>query len=720
MPLDIAMFRSHQGGNPDAIKESQKKRFASVELVDEIIAKDEKWRWMTGEVDRLKTSRNKIQKEIGKKMKAKEDASEMVAETKAIGEEIIKVETDQKALRVEVDKMVGTIGNIVYSDVPIGNDEDDKHNGNRVERTWGNPRLNTNGKLLNHHDLLWRIGGYEPERGAAVAGHRGYFLKGPGVLLNQAFQAYGVAFLGKRGYLPLQPPYLMKKDVMAGVAQLSEFDEALYKVQGSGEAGESDWYLTATSEQPICGYHMGEWLREDSLPLKYAGLSTCFRKEAGSHGRDTWGIFRVHQFEKVEQFVIVENNLESSAKAQDEMIAASEEFYQSLGFPYQVINIVSGALNNAACKKLDLECWFPGYDSYRELVSCSNCTDYQSRAMEIRCGQKKMGDREKKYVHMLNSTLCATGRAICCLLETYQEENGVRVPEVLVPFMGGITFLPFVRESMLTGDPAKNAEAKQQKPVVKAPAPAADGPFAAELAAKGDEVRKLKADKADKALIDAAVEQLKALKLKASGGSAVAPSPAPVKADAPKKVAEPAPAPVADGPFAAEIAAKGDEVRKLKADKAEKALIMAAVEELKALKVKAGIDTPTSGGDKKEKQKQKPKEAAAKPAAPTVDPALALPPAVPILAPKYVTSAPPLPSVSASAANGVYTDGKLDLAKLDALLVNYSYVGGYMPASSDATTMTDITGMNFSSYVNVSRWHKNVSSFPVDMVSTWK
>lgn len=181
-----------------------------------------------------------------------------------------------------------------------------------------------------------------------------------------------------------------------------------------------DNYLIATSEQPICGFHMGEWLEEKSLPLRYSGVSTCFRKEAGSHGKDTWGIFRVHQFEKVEQFVIVEGDLETSKKMQEEMSAVAEEFYQSLGFPYQVISIVSGALNNAAIKKLDLECWFPGYNAYRELVSCSNCTDYQSRSMEIRCGQKKLGDREKKYVHMLNSTLCATGRAICCLLETYQ------------------------------------------------------------------------------------------------------------------------------------------------------------------------------------------------------------------------------------------------------------------------------------------------------------
>jgi hypothetical protein len=249
---------------------------------------------------------------------------------------------------------------------------------------------------------------------------------------------------------------MMKKDIMAGVAQLEQFDEELYKVGGDAD----DKYLIATSEQPICAYHLGEWMDEKSLPIRYSGISTCFRKEAGSHGKDTWGIFRVHQFEKIEQFAIVEGDLSVSQRMQDEMIATAEEFYQSLGFPYHVISIVSGALNNAAIKKYDLEAWFPGYNAYRELVSCSNCTDYQSRAMEIRCGTKKLGDREKKYVHMLNATLCATGRAICCLLETYQEKDGVRIPEVLIPYMGGITFLPFVREAKDIKDVGKTTAAK--------------------------------------------------------------------------------------------------------------------------------------------------------------------------------------------------------------------------------------------------------------------
>jgi seryl-tRNA synthetase len=197
------------------------------------------------------------------------------------------------------------------------------------------------------------------------------------------------------------------------------------------------------------------------LPIRYAGNSTCFRKEAGSHGKDTWGIFRVHQFEKVEQFVLCEP--ENSPEMLNEMLATAEAFYQSLGLPYRVINIVSGELNNAAIKKFDLEAWFPAYAEYRELVSCSNCTDYQSRAMEIRCGIKKMNQTEKKYVHLLNATLCATTRTICCILENNQTPEGVRVPEVLVPFMGGVTFLPFVQESKVNTQAVKMQKAATKK-----------------------------------------------------------------------------------------------------------------------------------------------------------------------------------------------------------------------------------------------------------------
>merc|ERR550539_2179880 len=235
---------------------------------------------------------------------------------------------------------------------------------------------------------------------------------------------------------------------MSLTAQLEEFDEALYKVTGGDGQEEKDKYLIATSEQPISAMHMGEWLTPQDLPINYAGVSTCFRKEAGSHGKDAWGIFRVHQFEKIEQFVYCDP--EKSWEEHETMTKIAQDFYESLGFHYRVVNIVSGELNNAAAKKFDLEAWFPTLGLYRELVSASNCTDYQARAMETRYGQSSAvgpGEMKKKeYVHMLNATLCATSRTICCILENYQEEDGIRVPDVLQPYMGGQKTIPFTRD----------------------------------------------------------------------------------------------------------------------------------------------------------------------------------------------------------------------------------------------------------------------------------
>jgi len=188
--------------------------------------------------------------------------------------------------------------------------------------------------------------------------------------------------------------------------------------------------------------HRKEWIDPKDLPIRYGGNSSCFRKEAGSAGRDVWGIYRIHQFEKVEQFIL--SSPEKSWEELDRMIATSEAFYKALNLPYQVIKIVSGALNDAAALKMDLEAWFPGYDEYRELVSCSNCTDYQSRALEIRIALKNLPKGESTpFVHLLNGTLCATERTLCCIMENYQTPEGVRVPEALQPFMGGIDFIKY-------------------------------------------------------------------------------------------------------------------------------------------------------------------------------------------------------------------------------------------------------------------------------------
>jgi len=294
---------------------------------------------------------------------------------------------------------------------------------------------------MAHHEVLLRLDAMDLDRGAKVAGHRGYFLTNDGIDLNHALIAYGLEFLRERGYKKTQPPFFMNKDQMAKTAQLDAFDEELYKV-----IGEDEKYLIATSEQPLSAFHSEEWFEQPQiqLPIKYAGYSTCFRKEAGSAGRDMWGIFRVHQFEKIEQFLITDPM--KSWEMLDTMLGNSEAFYQSLGLRYRVVGIVSGALNLAAAQKYDLEAWFPFQKEYKELVSCSNCTDYQSRRLEVRCGIKTKDQTRKVYVHMLNGTLCATERALCCLVENYQTPDGLVIPEVLRPYMRGRDFLPWVKE----------------------------------------------------------------------------------------------------------------------------------------------------------------------------------------------------------------------------------------------------------------------------------
>jgi seryl-tRNA synthetase len=433
--LDINEFRIEKGGNLEKIKVSQRKRNASVELVDKVVEADKVWVKLRFQVDEINKKINVTQKEIGQKYKNKENADDLIAKKSELEKEreTKKVELDEK--EKERDRNLMLIGNIVHESVVESNDE----KNNNIIKEWDGKTKEVKEGILPHNHVLERLSGFDSDRGAKIAGHRGYFLLDDGLDLNLALIRYGLDFLQKRGYKKIQTPFFMNRDVMAKTAQLEQFDEELYKVTGEGE----DKYLIATSEQPISAFHMGEWFEKPSedLPIKYAGYSTCFRKEAGAHGKDTWGIFRVHQFEKIEQFCITEP--EKSWEMFDSMIQTSEEFMQSLGFSYRIVSIVSGALNNAAAKKYDLEAWFPYQKEYKELVSCSNCTDYQSRNLEVRCGMKKLNQSEKKYVHMLNSTLCATERTLCCLIENYQTPDGVVVPEVLRPYMGGKEFLPF-------------------------------------------------------------------------------------------------------------------------------------------------------------------------------------------------------------------------------------------------------------------------------------
>ncbi|KAK9466674.1 hypothetical protein V1512DRAFT_163956 [Lipomyces arxii] len=438
--LDIYQFLEERGGDPASIRRSQAARGASVELVDEIINEYKEWTRIRFELDELNKKQNKVQKDIGMKYKAKEDASELLKEKDELAAKKAELITKETEADTQLRFKVNQVGNIVHESVPVSMDEAN----NALIRKWCPEGVTVEKRdCLSHHEVLTRLDGYDPDRGAKLAGHRGFFLRNYGVFFNQALINYGLSFLAKNGYTPLQAPVMMNKEVMAKTAQLSQFDEELYKVVD----GSDEKYLIATSEQPISAYHSDEWFEQPSeqLPKRYAGYSSCFRREAGSHGKDAWGIFRVHAFEKIEQFVLTEPD--KSWEEFERMIGHSEEFYQSLKLPYRVVAIVSGELNNAAAKKYDLEAWFPFQGEYKELVSCSNCTDYQSRNLEIRCGIKKLNQREKVYVHCLNSTLTATERTLCCILENYQTENGFNVPEVLRKWIPGEPeFIPFTKE----------------------------------------------------------------------------------------------------------------------------------------------------------------------------------------------------------------------------------------------------------------------------------
>lgn len=433
--LDINLFRTEKGGDPEIVRESQRRRFADVTLVDKVVELDQEWRNVRFNLDKLNKEFNALNKEIAVQRKAGNDTTDLQEKSKELKKTIAATEEREKEVIKTRDGTIVLIGNLVHDSVPVSKDEAN----NAIVKQWGEPRQEE--KLYNHVDLVGLLDIVNLEAGQTVAGGRGYYLVGEGVLLNQALISYALQFAVKRGYKPVQTPFFMRQEIMAECAQLSQFDDELYKVTGEGD----DKYLIATSEQTLCALHRKGWFEKQDLPIRYVGYSTCFRKEVGSHGRDTLGIFRIHQFEKVEQFCITSPDGNASWEMMEEMLNNSEEFYQSLGLPYHVVNIVSGELNNAAAKKYDLEAWFPASKTWRELVSCSNCLDYQSRRLDTRLRTpKNQGTEEKKaFVHLLNSTLSATERTLCCLLENHQTPEGVRVPEVLKPWMCGIDFIPF-------------------------------------------------------------------------------------------------------------------------------------------------------------------------------------------------------------------------------------------------------------------------------------
>ncbi len=422
--LDIGLFRE----NPEIIRESEKRRFRSTDNVDRVIELDQVWRDKRKEVDVLRQQRNSLSKQIGalKKKKQNAEADKIQAEVKDVNEQIKKLEEEATAAEVERDQVRYKIGNIIHESVPLAEEE----SGNEIVRKGGKPVKATFHK--SHADLVEELDVVNLEKASEVAGARTYYLKKDLVFLNLALINYALDFLAnEKGYEPHWTPYFLRKDVMRAAAELGDLEEQLY-----GDTNE-DIYFIATSEQPLAALHYNELLEEERLPLKYCGFSTNFRREAGSHGKDTKGIFRVHQFDKIEQFIFCKPD--ESWQLHEELITNAEELFKRLELPYRIVNIASGELNDNAAKKYDLEVWFPTQATYREMVSCSNCTDYQARKLNVRMGRVGT-DKKKEPVHTLNSTAIATSRAICAILENFQQEDGtVKIPKVLQPYMHGKT-----------------------------------------------------------------------------------------------------------------------------------------------------------------------------------------------------------------------------------------------------------------------------------------
>jgi seryl-tRNA synthetase len=433
--------------NPDILIESQKRRNGDLDLVNRAVELDRKWRESRFKLDELRHERNKLAREI-KKLRG-EEKKKILEKAKEISDIVKSEERELKKIEAELNSVLLTIPNIIHPTVPVGKDDSE----NVPIKFWGKPKVlkefekqfieQTGGKVeyelienapVNHADAAEQFGWADIERAAKVAGSRFYYLLDDLVWLDFAMISYALDFLAGKGFKIVSPPYMMKRRAYEGVTAFEDFKEVIYKLE------DRDLYLIATSEHPLAAMHMDEVLEEDELPLLYAGISPCFRKEAGAHGKDTKGIFRVHQFNKIEQFVFCLP--EQSWEWHEKLLENVEHLWQGLGIPYRIVNICTGDIGIVAAKKYDLEAWMPAQGKYREMVSCSNCTDWQSYRLNIRYAEER-GKPTKGFVHTLNSTAIATTRAITAIIENFQREDGyVEIPKVLRKYLEPIESAP--------------------------------------------------------------------------------------------------------------------------------------------------------------------------------------------------------------------------------------------------------------------------------------
>ncbi|DAC59761.1 MAG TPA: serine--tRNA ligase [Candidatus Poseidoniaceae archaeon] len=419
--LDIYLFRE----NHQIIRADHDKRGLSHDKIDQVIHFDKLWLNLQHQTNQLRQKKNTAAKGISEAKKSGDEAKAqaILSEVASLGVEISDLEQQTQEALAKRDKIRMSVPNILHDQVPAGVDE----SGNTIHSKFGDkPQFDFVPRT--HNELIEMNKWVDLKRAAKISGSRFYFLKGDLARLELALQIYAVDFIRQRGYTLVQPPVMMNRHAYEGVTDLGDFETVMYGVEPD------KYYMIATSEHPLTAMYMGETIPEEQLPLRVVGVSPCFRREVGSHGQSDLGIWRVHQFTKVEQIVIAKP--EDSWQFHEELLQNCIDLWTDLGLHFEVVNICTGDMGTVAARKYDIEAWLPGAGQYKEVVSCSNCTDYQANRLQIKYGQP--GHANQPIVHTLNSTAVATSRALVAIMEQNQLADGrVMIPEVLIPLMGG-------------------------------------------------------------------------------------------------------------------------------------------------------------------------------------------------------------------------------------------------------------------------------------------
>lgn len=416
--LDIAFIRE----NPQEVKKACQVKQLDESIVDSILAIDEKRRQLMVQVQDLRSQANKNADEVKQQVgESGQPSPELIEKGKQIKSQLKDIEPELKLVEGEFNELLLEIPNIPAADVPVGADE----NGNKVDRLEGNiPEFDF--EIKDHQELMESLGILDTKRGVNIAGFRGYFLRGDGLLLEKAILDYALDIMIEHGFEPMNAPVMVKKETMVGTGYFPWGKEDHYRTQ-------DDTILTGTAEVALTAFHMGETLTEKDLPIKMVGVSPCFRREVGSYGKDTKGVVRVHQFNKVEQVVYTVADEDVTRDWHQKMLDFSEEVLKGLDLPYQVLLMCTGDMGAGQRKKYDIETWFPAQEKYRETHSASYFNDFQSRRLNIRYQAK---DGTLKHVYTLNNTVAASPRLLAAVVENYQQADGsIKVPEVLQPYM---------------------------------------------------------------------------------------------------------------------------------------------------------------------------------------------------------------------------------------------------------------------------------------------